>query len=139
MRPRVAGSARWMSSSVKQRDAPVGEPLERPEDRLDDAAPELVRRDEVRGAAVDAKALETLGQAGHQQAEIVAGRADGGREALIGQAQEHAGERIAHGLVGHADGRAVRAAAAGHHAGHHRRPGRTARRGAACSRCRLTP
>ena len=86
MRPRVAGSARWMSSSDQQRDAAVGQPLEGPEDRLDDAAPELVRRDEVRGAAVDAELVEPLGQAWHEQAEVVAGRADDRREAVVGQA-----------------------------------------------------
>ena len=107
----MAGSARWTSSSDQQREAARGQALEGPEDRLDDPPAHLVRRDEGRGAPIDAERVEPLGEPGHEEAEVVAGRPDDVRQAIVGERCERARQGGAERLVGDADGRRVGSAA----------------------------
>ena len=122
MRPRVAGSARWMSSRMSSTTPPSASRSRIP--RIDSTTRRPSWSGAMRRGARRSmpRPVEARGQTGHEQAEVVTGRADDRREALVGQCQEHAGEGVADGLVGHADGRPVGTTAAGHHARHHRHP-----------------
>ena len=104
----------------EQEHAVASDALEHAEQRLEHASADEVGGLQGRRPAVDAEVVEALGEAGDDRGQICGGVAHDLRQAFVRQGPEGAVEGLTDGLVGHAQGRLVCAAAAGQDAGHAR-------------------